>query len=75
VGRGRVADWGRKKEVGRGWAKTGAKPNSSNKTYLNFYFYLNFWQLWKFVQGDLEGILTWDFFLNSSRLLKDFRKI
>jgi hypothetical protein len=36
---------------------------------------LNFWQLWKFVQGDLEGILTWEFFINSSRLLKDFRKI
>jgi hypothetical protein len=31
--------------------------------------------LWKFVKGDLGGILTWGFFLNSSRLLKDFRKI
>jgi hypothetical protein len=69
VERGRVAGWGGKKEVGHGWAKIGARPNSSNKTYLNFL------QLWKFVQGDLEGILTWEFFLNSLRLLKDFRKI
>jgi hypothetical protein len=29
----------------------------------------------KFVKGDLGGILTWGFFLNSSRLLKDFRRI
>jgi hypothetical protein len=32
-------------------------------------------RLWKFVGGDLGGILTWRFFLNSSRLLKGFRKI
>jgi hypothetical protein len=50
-------------------------PISSNKTFLNFIWNLNFWQLWKFVQGDLEGILTWEFFLDSSGLLKDFRKI
>jgi hypothetical protein len=31
--------------------------------------------LWKFAQGDLGGILTWGFFLNSLGLLKDFRKI
>jgi hypothetical protein len=36
---------------------------------------LNIPRLWKFVQGDLGGILTWGFFLNSSRLLKDFRKM
>jgi hypothetical protein len=36
---------------------------------------LNIPGLWKFVQGDLGGILIWGFFLNSSRLLKDFRKI
>jgi hypothetical protein len=29
-------------------------------------------ELWKIVQGDLGGILTWGFFLKSSRLLKDF---
>jgi hypothetical protein len=32
-------------------------------------------ELRKFAQGDLGGILRWGFFLNSSRLLKDFRKI
>jgi hypothetical protein len=33
--------------------------------------FLNLPRLWKFV----GGILRWRFFLNSSRLLKDFRKI
>jgi hypothetical protein len=37
--------------------------------------FLNLPRLWKFAQGDLGGILRWGFFLNSSRLLKDFRKI
>jgi hypothetical protein len=37
--------------------------------------FLNLPRLWKIVEGDLGGILTWGFFLNSSRLLKDFRKI
>jgi hypothetical protein len=37
--------------------------------------FLNITSLWKFVGGDLGGILIWEFFLNSSRLPKDFRKI
>jgi hypothetical protein len=37
--------------------------------------FLNLPRLWKFVEGDLGGILRWGFFLNSSRLLKNFRKI
>jgi hypothetical protein len=37
--------------------------------------FLNLSWLWKFAQGDLGGILTQGFFLNSSRILKDFRKI
>jgi hypothetical protein len=37
--------------------------------------FLNFQKLWKFVQGDLGGILMWGFFLNSSRIFKDFRRI
>jgi hypothetical protein len=37
--------------------------------------FLNLPRLWKFVEGDLGGILTRGIFLNSSRLLKDFRKI
>jgi hypothetical protein len=36
--------------------------------------FLNLPRLWKFAQGDLGEILTWGFFLNSSKLLKDFRK-
>jgi hypothetical protein len=36
---------------------------------------LNMPRLWKFVQGDLGGILIWGFFLNSSRLPQNFRKI
>jgi hypothetical protein len=36
---------------------------------------LNLPRLWKFVEGDLGGILTCGFFQNSSRLLKDFRNI
>jgi hypothetical protein len=37
--------------------------------------FLNLSRLWKFAQGDLERILTQGFFLNSSRILKEFRKI
>jgi hypothetical protein len=37
--------------------------------------FLNIPRLWKFIGGDLGGILIWGFFLNSSRLPKDFRKI
>jgi hypothetical protein len=36
---------------------------------------LNIAMLWKFVQGDLGGILIWGFFLKSSRLSKYFRKM
>jgi hypothetical protein len=36
--------------------------------------FLNLPRLWKFVEEDLGGILTWGFFLNSSRLLKDLEK-
>jgi hypothetical protein len=36
---------------------------------------LNIQRLWKFVGGYLGGILIWGFFINSSGLLKDFRKI
>jgi hypothetical protein len=34
--------------------------------------FLNLPRLWKFVQEDFGGILMWGFFLNSSRILKDF---
>jgi hypothetical protein len=34
-----------------------------------------FGKLWKFVQVDLEGILTWGFFLKSSRFSRNLRKM
>jgi hypothetical protein len=37
--------------------------------------FLNIPRHWKFAQGDLGGILTWGFFLKSSRLSKYFRKM
>jgi hypothetical protein len=52
-----------------GWAEIKRKRISELKIG-----FLNLLRLWRFV-GDLGGILTWGFFLNSSRLLKDFRKI
>jgi hypothetical protein len=42
---------------------------------LNKNWILNLPRLGKFVEGDLGGILRRGFFLNFSRLLKDFRKI
>jgi hypothetical protein len=52
------------------WPKTKARNP--------FGILIEFWnlpRLWKFVQGDLEGILWRGFFLNYPRLSKDFRKI
>jgi hypothetical protein len=43
--------------------------------FLNFNGFQILARLWKFVQGDLGGILIWGFLQNSSRLIKDFRKI
>jgi hypothetical protein len=34
--------------------------------------FLNLPRIWKFVQGNFEGIWRQELFLNSSRLLKDF---
>jgi hypothetical protein len=49
-----------------------AERNSFLKIKIRF---LNLPGLWKFTQGDLGVILTQGFFLNSSRILKNFRKI
>jgi hypothetical protein len=49
--------------------------NSEEEFFLNKNWILNLPRLGKFVEGDLGGILRWGFFLNFSRLLKDFRKI
>jgi hypothetical protein len=56
------------------WAAMSAGPKSRKRISELKIGFLNLARLWKFV-GDLGGILTWGFFLNSSRLLKDFRKI
>jgi hypothetical protein len=52
------------------WAKSHGRILSN----LNRIF-RNWPRLWKFAEGGFGGILMWGFFLNSSRILKDFRKI
>jgi hypothetical protein len=57
-----------------GWAKgwVGRKVGRAEREEKEI---LNLPRLWKFAQGDLEGILAWGFFLNSFKLLKYFRKM
>jgi hypothetical protein len=57
------------------WAVRSAGPKSRKRISELKIGFLNLPRLWKFVEGDLGGILTWGFSLNSSRLLKYFRKI
>jgi hypothetical protein len=57
------------------WAARSAGLKSRKRISELKFRFLNLPRLWKFVEGDLGGILTWGFFLNSSWLLKDFRKI
>jgi hypothetical protein len=52
------------------WAKS---PGRKSFGKIGFFEILP--RLWKFAQRDFGGILIWRFFLNSSRILKDFRKI
>jgi hypothetical protein len=51
MGRGRAAGWGRKKEVGRGWAKNRSWAQFNNKTFFEFLFGIqifgNFGNLYK----------------------------
>jgi hypothetical protein len=49
-----------------GWAEI-RRENLFGKNVL-----LNLPKLWKYIQVDSGGILMWGFFLNSSRILKDF---
>jgi hypothetical protein len=60
-------------EAKRAARSAGPKIRKKRNFWIKIGF-LNLPRLWKFV-GDLGGILTWGFFLNSSRILKDFRKI
>jgi hypothetical protein len=70
VGQAGIEGGGRK--VGHSWAKNRkwAKVQEIKSFQILFGIWI-FDKLWKFVQGNLEGILTWGFFLKSSRLLKD----
>jgi hypothetical protein len=57
------------------WAPAGAEiGNGRIQEIKSFQILFEIWifgKLWKIAQGDFEGILTWGFFLKSSRLLKD----
>jgi hypothetical protein len=63
-----------------GWADAGRAglvgsdpgENSNGNFISNFKWIWNLEGLWEFFQGNLEGIWAWGFFLNSSRVLKDF---
>jgi hypothetical protein len=57
------------------WAARSAEAKMKKKIFELEIGFWNLSRLWKFAQGDLGGILAWGFFLNSSKLLKDFRKI
>jgi hypothetical protein len=61
--------------MGRGWAERPDGPKAEGNYFQIKFRFLNIQRLWKFAQGDLGEILTWRFFLNSPRLLKDFRKM
>jgi hypothetical protein len=60
-----------------GWKnnKGGGRAEIKKKNFRIKNWIFEFTKAWKFAQEDLGGILTCGFFLNSSRLLKDFRKI
>jgi hypothetical protein len=61
------------RDMGHGWAKN--QKWAKVQEIMSFRILFGIWifgKLWKFVLGDLEEILTWGFFLKSSRLLKDF---
>jgi hypothetical protein len=69
---------------GAGWPKAKAQaagpkpklgPIQEIKPFQILFGIQIFGKVWKSAQGDLEGILTWGFFLKSSRLSKYFRKM
>jgi hypothetical protein len=57
------------------WAARSVGPKVKKKIFELEIGFLNLPRLWKIAQGKLGGILICGFFLNSSKLLKDFRKI
>jgi hypothetical protein len=75
VGRGR-AGWLGRKGGGHGWAENRSWANVQGiKSFRILFGIWIFGKLWKFVQVDLEGILTWGFFLKSSRFSRNLRKM
>jgi hypothetical protein len=75
VGRGR-AGWLGRKGGGRGWAKNQSWVKVQEIKSFQILFGISiFGKLCKFVQEDLEGILTWGFFLKSSRFSRNLRKM
>jgi hypothetical protein len=69
-----VGPGGPKGRVGR-LAAGPIGPEAEKNPFKIKFGFLNLPMLQKFVQGDLGGILIQGFFLNSSRILNDFRKI
>jgi hypothetical protein len=66
--RGQNAEWA-------GWPLGRLGRKLKKISFLIKIEFLNIPRLWKFAQGDLGGIWTQGFFLNSSRCLKYFRKM
>jgi hypothetical protein len=60
---------------GLGWPGRFVQEEFKGFWFSNLNRFQNLARLWEFLKGDLEGIWTQGFFLNSFRLLKDFRKI
>jgi hypothetical protein len=69
--------WGRVGQKAKltGWLLGRLGRKMKKKFFQNKIGFLNLPRLCKFVQGNLGGIWILGFFLNSSRILKDFRKI
>jgi hypothetical protein len=56
-----------------GWLVAGPiEPEAEQNPFRIKIGFLNLPRIWKFVQGNFEGIWRQELFLNSSRLLKDF---
>jgi hypothetical protein len=73
TGRKKKAGWAKRPSRPVGWlGRLGQKLKEILFEIKIRFLYLP--RLWKFAQEDLGGILTQGFFLNSSRILKDFRK-
>jgi hypothetical protein len=58
---------------GQTWVgQTGPQEEFGCKLIFEFQLNLDFDKIVEFLQGDIEGVWTWEFFLNSFGLLKEF---